>query len=129
MQLMLRDGTLSHLATEAMGLDVAEALGVAISGDRPLPIRCGWIDLAAQNGLVRPQLAVVDNDDTELRMGDYLDLAADLCTLPRPPRIARQDAEGQLSPAAISFMSESPQAKLAMAASMAMMPAVLFVCA
>jgi hypothetical protein len=28
-----------------------------------------------------------------------------------------------------SFMSESPQAKLAMAASMAMMPAVLFVCA
>jgi nucleoside-diphosphate-sugar epimerase len=25
-------------------------------------------------------------DDTELRMGDYFDLAADLCGLPRPPR-------------------------------------------
>ena len=40
-------------------------------------------------------------------MGDYFDLAADLCGLPRPPRIARAEAEGRLSPMALSFMSES----------------------
>ena len=32
------------------------------------------------------------SDDTELKMGDYFDLAADLCGLPRPPRVSRADA-------------------------------------
>ncbi len=46
-------------------------------------------------------------DDTELRMGDYFDLAADLAGLPRPPRIARAQAAAELSPLRLSFMSES----------------------
>jgi hypothetical protein len=40
-------------------------------------------------------------------MGDYLDLAADLCGLARPPRIARAQAMQQLGPMQMSFMSES----------------------
>ncbi|HSW27193.1 MAG TPA: AsmA family protein, partial [Burkholderiaceae bacterium] len=32
-QVTLRDGTMSHLVTEAMGLDAAQALGVVIKGD------------------------------------------------------------------------------------------------
>jgi nucleoside-diphosphate-sugar epimerase len=47
------------------------------------------------------------NDDTQLAMGDYFDLAADVLGLPRPPRLAREEARAQLSPMAISFMSES----------------------
>lgn len=47
------------------------------------------------------------SDDTELAMGDYFDLAADLCGLPRPPRIRRADAATALSPMALSFISES----------------------
>jgi nucleoside-diphosphate-sugar epimerase len=54
-----------------------------------------------------PQRIVHASDDTELKMGDYFDLAADLCGLPRPPRIARADAAGLLSPVQLSFMSES----------------------
>jgi nucleoside-diphosphate-sugar epimerase len=54
-----------------------------------------------------PQRVVHASDDTELKMGDYFDLAADLCGLPRPPRIARQRAGEQLSPLQMSFMSES----------------------
>jgi nucleoside-diphosphate-sugar epimerase len=46
-------------------------------------------------------------DDTEMLMGDYFDLAAELCGLPRPPRITRAQAEQQLSPMMMSFMSES----------------------
>ena len=73
-QLILRDGTLSHLATEALGLDVAESLGVLVRGDRPLPLRCGWLDLALRDGVVQPQLAVIDNDDTELRISGQVNL-------------------------------------------------------
>lgn len=46
-------------------------------------------------------------DDTQLLMGDYFDLAADLYELPRPPRVARDTADEKLPPMLLSFMSES----------------------
>lgn len=55
----------------------------------------------------RPQRVVNVTDDTELKMGDYFDLAADLYGLPRPPRIARDAAGDQLPLVLLSFMSES----------------------
>jgi len=73
-QAVLRDGTLSHLITEAAGLDLAEALGVLVRGDRPLPLRCARLDLDIQNGVVRPRTAVVDNADSTLRIGGQIDL-------------------------------------------------------
>ena len=55
----------------------------------------------------RPQRTVNVCDDTDLKMGDYFDLAADLMGLPRPPRIAREGAEQTLPLMLLSFMSES----------------------
>ncbi len=55
----------------------------------------------------RPQRCVNASDDTLLLMGDYFDLAADLCGLPRPPRITREQAAASLSPMQLSFMGES----------------------
>jgi nucleoside-diphosphate-sugar epimerase len=46
-------------------------------------------------------------DDSEIRMGDWLDLVAERAGLPRPPRIARQEAPGRIAPELLSFMSES----------------------
>ena len=46
-------------------------------------------------------------DDTELSMGDYFDLAADLYGLPRPERVSREQARELLSPLTLSFMGES----------------------
>jgi nucleoside-diphosphate-sugar epimerase len=54
-----------------------------------------------------PQRVVHASDDTELKMGDYFDLAADLCGLPRPPRITREQAALQMTPMQLSFMNES----------------------
>lgn len=55
----------------------------------------------------RPQRVYNANDDTELRMGDYFDLAADLYGLPRPPRVGREAAQDQLPLSLLSFMGES----------------------
>ena len=55
----------------------------------------------------RPQRVYNASDDTQLKMGDYFDLAADLYGLPRPPRIARSAAREQLPLVLLSFMSES----------------------
>ena len=54
-----------------------------------------------------PQRVVHASDDTELAMGDYFDLAAGLCGLPRPPRITREQARSELAPLQLSFMGES----------------------
>ncbi len=55
----------------------------------------------------RPQRVLHASDDTDLKMGDYFDLAAELGGLPRPPRITRAEARERLSPMLLSFMSES----------------------
>lgn len=47
------------------------------------------------------------SDSSELKMGDYFDLAAQVCQLPAPPRVSRQEAAAVFSAAQLSFMSES----------------------
>jgi nucleoside-diphosphate-sugar epimerase len=46
-------------------------------------------------------------DDSAMRMGDYFDAVADAFALPRPRRISREVARIEISPALLSFMSES----------------------
>ena len=47
------------------------------------------------------------NDDAQLKMGDYFDLAAQIYNLPKPPRISRTQAQVELPAMQLSFMSES----------------------
>ena len=54
-----------------------------------------------------PQRVVHASDDTELKMGDYFDMAAKVCGLPPPPRITRAEAAATLGAMQMSFMSES----------------------
>ena len=46
-------------------------------------------------------------DDSDLKMGAYFDKVADALGLPRPPRLARDAVAARVSPAMLSFMSES----------------------
>ena len=83
----LRDGTMSHLATEGAGLDIAQALGVLVRGDRPLALNCARLDLDIAGGIVRPRVAVLDNKDSTIRIDGQLNLrteALDLRAVARP---------------------------------------------
>lgn len=55
----------------------------------------------------KPQRVTHASDDTELKMGDYFDLAARLYGLPPPPRLSRETATAQLPLMLLSFMGES----------------------
>ena len=46
-------------------------------------------------------------DRSQLKMGEYFDLVADRCGLPRPPRLPRAQLRAAVSPMMYSFMSES----------------------
>lgn len=86
-RLMVRDGTLSHLVVEMLGLDVAQALGVLARGDRSLPLRCARLEVEAEAGRLSVRQAVMDTPDTTLRATGQLDLGSetlDLRAVARP---------------------------------------------
>ncbi len=55
----------------------------------------------------RPGRAYNVTDDSELKMGEYYDIVADVFGLPRPPRCPRVSIGERLSPVTLSFMNES----------------------
>ncbi len=65
-QARLRAGTISHLAVEAVGLDIADALGVAVRGDRPLELKCARVALDVENGVFSTLRALADTSDSVL---------------------------------------------------------------
>lgn len=73
--LVLRDGRVSHLALEAAGLDLAQALGVMLGGDDALPVHCAVADLRVADGVVRPAVLVLDTADSTLWAEGRLSLA------------------------------------------------------
>ena len=54
-----------------------------------------------------PQRAYNVTDDAEMKMGAWMDTVADAFHLPRPPRVAWDEAEQRIAPMLLSFMSES----------------------
>jgi nucleoside-diphosphate-sugar epimerase len=55
----------------------------------------------------KPQRVYNVNDDSQLLMGDYFDMAAGMYGLAKPPRINRVQAQTELPAMQLSFMSES----------------------
>lgn len=65
---------MSHLVTEVLGLDVADALGVVLRGDRSLPLRCTRLDAPVREGVLQVQHAVLDNADSTIRLDGQVSL-------------------------------------------------------
>ena len=77
----LTGGAISHLAVEAAGLDVAQALGLMVVGDDALPVGCAVADLVADRGVFRPRVMVLDTTDSALWVDGSLSLATETMDL------------------------------------------------
>src|SRR5690606_11508343 len=71
----VRDGTLSHLVVEALGLDIAQGLGLLAVGDHPLPLHCAVAQLQADDGVVHTQLFLLDTPDSTVLVDGSASLA------------------------------------------------------
>ncbi|MEJ6001199.1 AsmA family protein [Paucibacter soli] len=83
----LLEGTVSHLAIEAAGLDLAQGLGVALKGDDALTLPCAVADLQAKAGVLSPRVLVMDTRDSTVWVDGTLSLrqeALDLRVLVSP---------------------------------------------
>lgn len=77
----LRDGKVSHLVVEAAGLDLAEGLGLLLTGDKTLTVQCGVADLVADAGVFRPRVMVLDTIDSAIWIDGSLSLATEVLDL------------------------------------------------
>ena len=77
----LREGTISHLLVEMAGLDIAEGLGLFLTGDKTLPVQCGVADLVATDGTFRPRVMVLDTTDSTIWVDGSLSLAKEALDL------------------------------------------------
>jgi uncharacterized protein involved in outer membrane biogenesis len=76
-QAWVQNGQVSHLIVEAVGLDVAQALGVIIAGDKLLPMRCAVVRMKAQHGELKPEVAIVDTTDSTLLASGSMSLVSE----------------------------------------------------
>ena len=74
-RLRVENGSVSHLLTEAMGLDIAQGLGVLLKGDDKLPLNCARLDGRFTAGVLRPRTAVMDNKDSRIDLDGRVSLA------------------------------------------------------
>ncbi|MET0517388.1 MAG: AsmA family protein [Burkholderiaceae bacterium] len=76
-QAFLPRGSISHLAVEAAGIDVAQSLGIWVRGDDALPLSCAVADLGIAQGRVVPRALVLDTEDSTLWMDGSLSLVSE----------------------------------------------------
>ncbi len=80
-------GEISELTTRLAGLDVAHALGVMVRGDKPIPIRCAFLDLQGENGQMGVKNLVFDTPTSVITGGGSIDLRdekVNIVILPAP---------------------------------------------
>ncbi len=80
-------GSISNLLMEMAGIDLAEIIKFELSGDRLIPVRCGFADFAVDNGVMTARSFAFDTTDTILLGSGTIDLGKeqlDLTIRPRP---------------------------------------------
>lgn len=81
----MENGQVSHLLEVLAPIDVLKALGVYISGDKPVPINCAILRLALKDGVAASQTLLVDTQDTVVQGGGGLNFADESLNLTFTP--------------------------------------------
>lgn len=66
LSLYVRNGKISHLVVEAVGLDIAQAVGILIKGDKPIVMDCAVMNFKAKQGILKSNVALIDTPVTTI---------------------------------------------------------------
>ncbi len=87
----IRQGTISHLIIEALGLDLAQSLGLIVGGDKSLPMQCAIIGLKSKKGIIKPDVALIDTPVTVILADGNIDMLKeqlDLRLIAKPKNVS-----------------------------------------
>jgi hypothetical protein len=79
--LVMGNGTFSNLLVELAGIDIAESLGLLISKDKPITLRCTVADFTVQKGRAQVKTFVIDTTDTAISGTGSIDLGKEAMNL------------------------------------------------
>ncbi|MGZ9034614.1 MAG: AsmA family protein, partial [Rhodospirillales bacterium] len=108
--MVMSGGRISHLLIELIGLDIAESLGVAVSGDKPIPIRCVIGDFKANDGVFAVQTMVFDTTDTKIVGEGQIDMGEETINLRLMPYPKDFSPLSLRNPLAVQGTFANPQA-------------------
>lgn len=111
-QAWVRDGTISHLVVEGAGLDLAQGLGLLLVGDDPLPMHCAVVKAQARDGLLRPEVAMVDTRDSTLFIEGTVSLADERLALTMTAKPKDMSPAALRSPVHVDGTFSTPQVHL-----------------
>jgi uncharacterized protein involved in outer membrane biogenesis len=107
---VMAGGQISHLLIELAGLDIAQSLGVAVSGDEPIPIRCVIGDFKADDGVFAVKTMVFDTTDTKIVGDGQVDLGKETLNLRLVPYPKDFSPLSMRTPLAVQGTLANPQA-------------------
>ncbi len=73
--LWIRDGSISQLVIEGIGLDAAQGLGLLIRGDKGIPLGCAAVSMTSQKGKLQTDIGIVDTPDSLILLTGNISLA------------------------------------------------------
>lgn len=74
LSVFVNNGEISHLIVEALGLDIAQAVGLMVKGDSNLKMQCAVLDFNANQGVLKPNVALVDTSVTTVLVDGKVDM-------------------------------------------------------
>ncbi|MDZ3836886.1 MAG: AsmA family protein [Rhodospirillales bacterium] len=107
---VMSGGRISHLLIELAGLDIAQSLGVAVSGDKPIPIRCMIGDFKANDGVFAVKTMVFDTTDTKIVGEGQIDMGEETLNLRLVPYPKDFSPLSMRTPLAVQGTLGNPQA-------------------
>lgn len=110
------DGRISQLLLEISGIDIAESLGLLIGGDGQLRMQCAAARLEVEDGLVTPEVALIDTVDTTLLVDGEMSLAEERLDLVLAARPKDASPLALRSPVRIEGSFGEPKVRLDMGA-------------
>ena len=77
----VRNGEISRLVIEAVGLDIAQAVGLLIKGDNNLKMQCAVVDFKGNNGVMRSNVSLIDTSLTTIVLDGNVDMGKEKLAL------------------------------------------------
>ncbi|MET0962959.1 MAG: AsmA family protein [Noviherbaspirillum sp.] len=83
---LVSEGTVSEFVMEAMGLNVGRVVVNKLFGDHQVKLNCLATDISIKDGLMQPQLFVLDTEDAIVEVDGNISLAKETLDLDIRPR-------------------------------------------
>lgn len=110
--LLIEDGEVSKLMMETVSLHLLEMLQLKVTGDEPVRIRCGIADFAVKQGVMEPDILVLDTDVSRIDGSGRIDLGQERLDLTVVPKSRKTSLVALRTPIHVQGSFARPQASL-----------------